>query len=285
MIKADALQEEQQEQQPSHLPSCQEEKPLTWKVDGCVHCQHQLPVLSAIGKQEPSMIENLKMEIHRTRKLVEPMILRDVKGIRQTPTTEKMKNNNTIPTAALTKMEEKEIGESHSGRILHDVLETTAAERESHESHNAQLSADGVSFTPQDEAHYLRERITELENILSEIQLRRDQERNDWDEKAAKQEADSQKLLSQCQGYRDKIRGAERSAEELQQILSKVKGGMEFGRIISEMQTNSQALRETKTKLEYQVRGQQLEIQSLKRRLMAEVQSGRELRCKYVGSI
>ncbi|KAJ5738573.1 hypothetical protein N7493_001728 [Penicillium malachiteum] len=88
--------------------------------------------------------------------------------------------------------------------------------------------------------------------------------------------ADYRNILQELQESERKLQKAETGREELKDILAKTKGGMRFKETFQDLQTQKHALQEKITKLEYQLRGQRLEIKSLKRRLVAEDQANKE---------
>ncbi|KAJ5711076.1 hypothetical protein N7488_005232 [Penicillium malachiteum] len=111
---------------------------------------------------------------------------------------------------------------------------------------------------------------------MRKIQVTHEQERQDWDGKITKKAADYRKILQELQESESKLQDAATGREELRDILSKTKGGMKFKETIQDLQTQKHALQDKLIKLEYQLRGQRLEIQSLKRRLVAEDQASKE---------
>ncbi|KAJ6031460.1 hypothetical protein N7540_002192 [Penicillium herquei] len=272
---SDGLNEQQQEHQSRHATS-QENEP---RGHTCVYCGTQTPLTNdKVGSKID--VEELHREIARTKKLVKSIL-----KIKKTNHVISIGgSDDSIRTRASTKGKDREVGKLLPDKAPNLVLETAELERESREAGTAHLTEDAI-LDPQAEFHALMEKNAELENNMRGMQSKHEQERKDWSEKTAKQAANSQNLLHELQECRTKLREAELSRQELKDILSKMKGGTKLKEAIFGLEADKNALKEKNTKLDYQVRGQRLEIQSLTRRLIAEDQANNEWKYKYVGSI
>ncbi|KAJ5726146.1 uncharacterized protein N7483_007503 [Penicillium malachiteum] len=221
----DALSEQQQGQQ-SRLPTSQGEDHHTWKNHTCVYCGVRAPLTADKGGFKID-VEELQREIARTKKLVQS-ILGNIKKTNHVISIGDFDDSTT--TRASTKGKKEEEKELASDKASHVVPATAELEHESHEAQTPHFAEEGVIIEPQTEVHSLRENSTKLEKDLRERQSKHEHERQNWKEKTAKQEADSQSLHHQLQGYSVKLQDAESSLEKLKDIVSKTKGGMKLKR-------------------------------------------------------